>query len=203
MSGGGRVAALLGSPQGDGSGARASVENPVMGTTLVLTFVARDAPGLVEKLSRAVSEAGGNWLESRMAHLAEKFAGIARIEIPVERVAGFKDGLAALERAGFRLTVEEASGEAPPAGSLLTLDLVGPDQSGIVRDISRCLAERNVSVEEMETDIREAPMGGASLFYARALVRAPTELDKGELRHALEGLGAALMVDITLREGES
>ena len=172
----------------------------VMGKTLVLTFIAEDRPGLVEKLSKAVTEEGGNWLESRMAHLAEKFAGIARIEIPDDKVLSFKTALMALEAEGFRLTIEEATDGAPPSGTVLTLDLVGPDHPGIVRDISHCLAERGVSVEEMETDIREAPMGGGTLFYAQARVRSPASLNEEELRQALEGLTAALMVDITLRE---
>jgi glycine cleavage system regulatory protein len=171
-----------------------------MRQTLVLTFIAEDRPGLVEKLSDAVTREGGNWLESRMAHLAEKFAGIARVEIPGDRVSSFKDALSALEAEGFRLTVEETTLVAPPEGTLLTLDLVGPDHPGIVRDISRCLAERGVSVEEMETDVREAPMGGGSLFYAQARVRGPASLNEQDLRQALEALTAALMVDITLRE---
>lgn len=171
-----------------------------MRQTLVLTFIAEDRPGLVEKLSDAVTREGGNWLESRMAHLAEKFAGIARVEIPGDRVSSFKKTLKALEAEGFRLTVEEAAVRAPSAGKVLTLDLVGSDHPGIVRDISRCLAERGVSVEEMETDVREAPMGGGTLFYAQARVRGPANLDEDELRRALEGLSAALMVDITLRE---
>lgn len=171
-----------------------------MAKTLVLTFIAEDRPGLVEKLSEAVTGQGGNWLESRMAHLAEKFAGIARVEIPGDRVSSFKDALKALEAEGFRLTVEEARGDAPPGGTVLTLDLVGPDHPGIVREISHCLAERGISVEEMETDIRQAPMGGGALFYAQARIRGPAGLNEQELRQALEGLTAALMVDITLRE---
>jgi len=171
-----------------------------MRQTLVLTFIAEDRPGLVEKLSEAVTREGGNWLESRMAHLAETFAGIARVEIPGDRVSSFKDALSALEAEGFRLTVEETTLGAPPEGTLLTLDLVGPDHPGIVRDISRCLAERGVSVEEMQTDVREAPMGGGTLFYAQARVRGPANLNEQDLRQALEGLSAALMVDITLRE---
>jgi glycine cleavage system regulatory protein len=171
-----------------------------MEKTLVLTFIAEDRPGLVEKLSEAVTEQGGNWLESRMAHLAEKFAGIARIEIPGDKVLSFKNALLALEAEGFHLTVEEATVGAPPGGTVLTLDLVGPDHPGIVRDISRCLAERGVSIEEMETDIREAPMSGGTLFCAQARVRGPASLDEKDLRQALEGLTAALMVDITLHE---
>ena len=142
-----------------------------MAKTLVLTFIADDRPGLVEMLSAAVTAQGGNWLESRMAHLAEKFAGIARIEIPDDNVASFENALAALEAEGFRLTVEEAAGDAAPAGTMLTLDLLGPDHPGIVHDISHCLAEHGVSVEDLQTDIREAPMGGGTLFYAQARVR--------------------------------
>ena len=43
-------------------------------------------------------------------------------------------------------------------------------------------------------------MGGGSLFYARARVRTPARLGEDQLRHALEALASALMVDITLRE---
>jgi glycine cleavage system regulatory protein len=171
-----------------------------MGKTLVLTFIAKDRPGLVEKLSEAVTQEGGNWLESRMAHLAEKFAGIARIEIPDDKVSSLKSALTTLEAEGFRVTVEEATVGAPPGGPVFSLDLVGPDHPGIVRDISHCLAKHGVSVEEMETDIRGAPMGGGTLFYAQARVRVPPSSSEEELRQALEALAGALMVDITLRE---
>ena len=168
-----------------------------MGKTLVLTFIAKDRSGLVEKLSETVTEEGGNWLESRMAHLAEKFAGIARIEVPDDKVTSLKNALSALDAEGFHLAVEEASVGATLHGPVFDLDLVGPDQPGILRDISHCLAGHGVSVEEMETDIREAPMGGGSLFYAKARVCVPASLSEEGLRQDLEALAGALMVDIT------
>ena len=171
-----------------------------MAKTLVLTFIAEDRPGLVEKLSEAVTEQDGNWLESRMAHLAEKFAGIARVQIPEHKVASLKEALTGLEAEGFRLTVEESTNGAPAAGSMLSLDLIGPDHPGIVRDISHCLAESGVSVEEMETGIEDAPMGGGTLFHATARVRVPAGLGEDTLRRALEAVAGSLMVDITLRE---
>ena len=174
-----------------------------MTKTLVLTFMADDRPGLVEKLSEAVSAAGGNWLESRMARLARKFAGIARVEIPDADVAALKQALAGLEAEGFALGIEEAGAESAPTGPVFNLDLVGPDHPGIVREISRCLAGHGVSVEEMETDVRQAPMGGGPHFHARARVRAPAALSEDALRDALEALADALMVDISLREDEA
>ena len=58
-----------------------------MSQILVLSFIADDREGLVERISEVVTEAGGNWLESRMAHLAEKFAGIARVDAPDDKVS--------------------------------------------------------------------------------------------------------------------
>jgi len=179
-----------------------------MNKTLVLTFIATDRPGLVERLSETVADEGGNWLESRMAHLAEKFAGIATVEIPDKKIPALRKALAALDAEGFHLTVEEAAetpGKAPAAapppaeGALYHLDLVGPDQPGILRDITHCLAEHGVSVEDMETDIREAPMSGGLMFYADAHVRVPAGLGGEELRDALEALAGSIMVDVTLR----
>ncbi len=168
--------------------------------TLVLTFIADDRPGLVERLSEAVSGAGGNWLESRMARLAEKFAGIARIEIAHDQAAALTKVLSALEADGFSLTIEAAATQTQPDGPVFNLDLLGPDQPGIVRDISGCLSAHGVSVEEMETDLQRAPMGGDMLFQARASVRLPAGLGADELRQALEDLAGALMVDLTLSQ---
>lgn len=170
-----------------------------MSKTIVLTFVADDRPGLVDRLSETVAACGGNWLESRMAHLAEKFAGIAMIEIPAGKLKELEKALAALESEGFRLAAEEASPAVADSGPLYLLDLVGPDQPGILHEITHCLAERGVSVEEMETDIRDAPMSGGVMFFAEAHVRLPRGLDADELQSALEGLAGSLMVDITLR----
>jgi glycine cleavage system regulatory protein len=171
-----------------------------MAQTLVLTFIADDRPGLVEKLSETVASEGGNWLESRMAHLAVKFAGVARVDVPPDRISALKAALSALTAEGFHITVEEASGGTSDSGQAFSFELVGPDQPGILRDITRCLAELGVSVEEMATDIRDAPMGGGSLFYAEAEVTAPAGVSIAELRDALEAIGDALMVDISLRE---
>ena len=52
--------------------------------TLVMTIIGDDRPGLVDSLSSRIADGGGNWLESRMSHLAGQFAGILRIQIDDE-----------------------------------------------------------------------------------------------------------------------
>ena len=46
-----------------------------MGTSLVVTVIGNDRPGIVERLSDVVLAAEANWEESRMARLAGKFEG--------------------------------------------------------------------------------------------------------------------------------
>ena len=52
-----------------------------MVTHLVMTVLGDDRPGIVRSISDQVAAAGGNWLESRMAHLAGKFAGIVLVAV--------------------------------------------------------------------------------------------------------------------------
>jgi glycine cleavage system regulatory protein len=171
-----------------------------MAKTFVLTFIADDRPGLVERLSETIAAEGGNWLESRMAHLAEKFAGIARIEISDANVSSLKDALTALDEKGFHLTVSSAEGSATTEGHQFEINLEGLDHQGIVRDISHCLKTHGASIEEMETETQDVPMSGGTLFRARVRVRLPAGLSEEDLRNSLELLSGALMVDITLGE---
>ena len=69
--------------------------------SFVLSFVATDSPGLVEKLSQAVSVTGDNWLVSRMARLAEKFSDIALFDISREMESVFRQSLSVIKKSGF------------------------------------------------------------------------------------------------------
>ena len=85
-------------------------------TDLVLTLLGPDRPGLVELVAGVIAAHGGNWLESRMSHLAGKFAGILRAELPAERVAAATAALAALEARGLKVIVETAARAETAAG---------------------------------------------------------------------------------------
>ncbi|WP_277423370.1 glycine cleavage system protein R, partial [Pseudomonas viridiflava] len=51
---------------------------------LVVTLVAPDKPGLVERIAQCIAEQGGNWLESRMSRMAGQFAGILKVGVEPE-----------------------------------------------------------------------------------------------------------------------
>ena len=92
---------------------------------LVLTLIGPDRPGIVEAVAEPIAAHGGNWLESRMAHLGGQFAGILRVEVPDANAAALAEALRKLEQRGLRVTVEsEPRPPAAPARRTYVLDLV-------------------------------------------------------------------------------
>jgi glycine cleavage system regulatory protein len=171
---------------------------------LILTLIGPDRPGIVEALADAVATHGGNWLESRMAHLAGRFAGILRIEVPADRIDALDAALARLGETGLTLVRErsDATTSAAPRHTM-EIELLGLDRPGLVRQISDLLAARRVNVEELKTDRFSAPMSGEMLFRAQLRVQLPERLSKADLHQALEQLAADLVVEIRLAEALS
>lgn len=171
---------------------------------LTLTVIGRDRPGLVGTLSERVAAAGGNWLEARMARLAGQFAGIVLVEVDDRAADRLVADLRALDAEGLRVTAERGAGGEAAAGRglprALTLELVGHDHPGIVREIAKALAGRGVNIEELTTGVATAAFSGERLFRATARLSAPAEVATGSLREALEDLAHELMVDVELED---
>ncbi len=168
-------------------------------TSLVLTILGQDRPGLVDSLAQTVAEHGGNWVESRMAHLAGQFAGILRVEVDPQQAEPLTAALKNLAGVGLESVVHPDLA-APVGGKLplVQLSLVGQDRPGIIREISQVLAAHGVNVEELHTECANAPTTGQSLFRASAKLRLPAHVSAIALRNALEKVAADLMVDVTL-----
>lgn len=168
--------------------------------TFILTVLGEDRPGLVSALSAPISAHGASWQRSQMSRLAGKFAGIVLVSVADERLDALTADLAALEAQGLRIAVERT--DEPVAGESvrLHLELLGADHPGIVAEVSAALAASGVSIEELTTDVREAPMAGGTLFEARAVLTAPSTTSAETLGSMLEGLADELMVEIRLSE---
>ena len=167
-----------------------------MTTNLVLTVIGDDKPGLVEALSQVIASNSGNWLESSMAQLAGKFAGILRVSV-ADAEAGKL--IAALQNLSpdLKLLIERAAADVASDSTLtVTLNLVANDRPGIIQEISRALAGLSVNVENLSTRCVPAPMSGETLFKAEAVLQVPAELELERLQLELEHLADDLIVEI-------
>ena len=167
---------------------------------LVLTLIGPDHPGIVDAVSEVVDAHGGNWLESRMAHLAGKFAGVLCVELPDDRVSEMEEALAKLEVTGLTVVVERSAPVEPIRLHAMEIDLLGLDRHGLVHEISALLASHRINVEELTTERRAAAHSGDLLFGARIKVAIPDDVDVYAVRHGLERMAGDLMVEIRLVE---
>src|SRR6476646_12608 len=168
--------------------------------TFILTVFGDDRPGLVSDLSAPIKAHGASWERSQLSRLAGKFAGIVVVAVADERQEALVADLTALQSPALQVALERTDLPAERESQRLHLDLLGADHPGIVAEISASLAARQVSIEELTTDVHEAPMAGGTLFEAHAVLNAPSTTSSDALRTMLEAIADELMVEIRLSD---
>ena len=168
-------------------------------TSLVITVIGPDRPGIVSAVSDKAVEFGANWTDSLMANFAGQFAGIVQLQVPEQQCDALMAALLALESPGMRISVAKGN-DGKNAGAIrhLKLDLVGNDRPGIIHSISSQLARRGISIEKLQTEVVSGAWSGEQMFQMNARLLVPLSLDTDELRSGLESLANELMVDITM-----
>jgi len=168
-------------------------------TSYILTFIGDDRPGLVEQLSSAIESNRGNWHESRLSQLGGKFAGLILVSLPDGGGKALEADLKALSSSGLSVRVTPTSSAAAlPTGRDVTLTVIGPDRLGIVREISRALAERKINVVEMDSHVESAPMSAEMIFRARIDAHIPESTDLDDLSDTLEEIANHMTLEIDL-----
>lgn len=161
-----------------------------------MTVLGTDRPGLVRSLAATVASHGGNWLESRMARLAGQFAGIIRVECPSESVDALTEILQTPGTSGLTILAVREEAAEPISRRTLTVDVVGNDRPGIVRELSEAIATAGGNIEELTTGLESAPMSGHPMFRAHGVISIPENAEPGALTRAIESLGGDLTVDL-------
>ena len=173
-------------------------------TSYIITFIGDDRPGLVEELSSVIESNRGNWLESRLSQLGGKFAGLILVTLPDDSGARLEDQLKALSARGLSIRVTAADpAAASGSGRGITLTVIGPDRLGIVREISRALAQRQINVVEMDSHVSSAPMSAEMLFSSRIDAEIPEHIDLDDLQDTLDDIANDMTLEIELERSSS
>ena len=95
-----------------------------------------------------------------MSRLAGKFAGIVLVTVADNRFDAVAADLRTLSTQGLQITLERTDEPVERDRQRLHLELLGDNHPGIVAEISALLASHLVSIEELTTNVREAPWQG-------------------------------------------
>lgn len=178
---------------------RLTEDAPAAMASLVATVMGPDRPGIVSLIADRAQRFGANWTDSRMANLAGEFAGMVHFDVPPENLDALAAALQGLDSTGLRVSVakSQAAGASPLRG--VVIELVGDDRVGIVSQLTRMLAERNVSIEYIQTElVRSESPSGKKTFKVNAHLQMPKTLSLDDLQRDLGTLANGLMVDIGL-----
>lgn len=163
-------------------------------TTLAITVIADDRPGIITRVATALSGHRMNLTDSSMTVLSGHLAMtlICTGETPIEVV---RDGLA--EAAGDDLIIHvhpvtESSAAAAPAVSYL-LTVHGADRLGIVADLTAVVAEAGGNITDLTTRLA----GG--LYVLAAEIDLPAAADAEQLRARIADTAARLGVEVGLQ----
>jgi glycine cleavage system regulatory protein/folate-dependent phosphoribosylglycinamide formyltransferase PurN len=180
-------------------------EDSAVGTTsLIVTLVGPDRHGIVSQLSERAQRFGANWAASRLTRLAGEFAGTVHLEVPHEHAEALVTALRELSSSGLQVVVARSTGASVPASlRAVELELVGDDRIGIVSTLTRILAERGVSIENLHTEILRSGVSGKQTFRIGAHLLLPASLSVDALRQELGALAHEMTLDIALGERQT
>lgn len=167
-------------------------------TSIVVSILGPDRPGLVQAISDCAGRFQANWADSVMATFAGQFAGVAHLQVDSSRADALLAALQNLGLSDVQVITGRSMAVESAARRTLALDLVGNDRPGIIHSISSALAGQGVSIHKLQTHIASAPMAGGDIFHMHALLQVPETVSNTALREALEGLANELMVDVSI-----
>lgn len=170
-----------------------------MHVSIIVTILGADRPGLVSSISEVLETHKASWTESRMAHLAGKFAGILEISLPESNVETLNIALDKLQTNDLRIRIEAAQKTNKPSPTkTLNVEILCQDRLGIINDVTEVLAKLNVNIEELDSTVKEASMAGGMLFCAELSLGLPEGVNAEAVEDALEEMSDQLMIDINL-----
>lgn len=172
-----------------------------MPSKVILTAIGGDRPGLTQALADAVFRAGGNWLESHLSHLGGHYVGSVLVEIDEAALPRLEDAVRNVGSSGLHVSVVRAGENAfasPDGGKPLSVEVVGQDRPGIVREVTTALAALGVNIEDFSSSTENGAWSGERLFRAKARVALPAGISADHVTKALEALSGEIMVDFAI-----
>ncbi|HHH45551.1 MAG TPA: glycine cleavage system protein R [Thiotrichales bacterium] len=155
-----------------------------MTSQLVIAAIGKDRPGLIDRFTRMILEAGGNIADSRMTALAGEFALILLVSGTWDAIARIEDQLPRLaEKLDLNVTSRRAEGTTPQTDLLpYAVDVVALDHPGIVHGLAHFFSERGINIQDLSTTTYAAAHTGTPMFAVHMLISVPASQHIASLR---------------------
>jgi glycine cleavage system transcriptional repressor len=155
-----------------------------MQNLLVITALGEDRPGIVNELSKAITDSGCNIEDSRMTILGSEFAIIILISGKWNELAKLEGMLPAF---GRRMELQICSKRTEPPrrrGNLLpyAVEVVSIDHPGIVHQLANFFTRRDINIRDMVSSSYAAAHTNTRMFSLQMTIDVPASTHIAALR---------------------
>ncbi len=151
---------------------------------LVISALGHDRPGIVRNLTRPITDAGANVLDSRMTILGGEFAILMMIEGSWDTIAKLESQLPGIQQK-LDLTITTRRTESQRQGDSTlsySVNVVSLDHPGIVSHLAEFFSNHNINIQDLYTDSYRAAHTGTPMFTANLTVNIPANMSIARLR---------------------
>jgi len=170
-----------------------------MNSNLVITALGKDRPGIVTELSEAILEKGCSIAASRMSVLGGEFALILMINGSARAITAMEQARQTLEQQLDLTIISRATTAHQTLHSLVPyqIEVIAIDHPGIVHHVTQFFADKQINIEEMNTDSYSAPLTGTPMFSLTLIVGLTQETAINPLREQFFDFCDDLNLDVT------
>jgi len=173
----------------------------------ILTAFCKDRPGIVADIAQVIYENNCNLENSAMTNLVGEFAIILLLS-PLS-AGGDKAIEEKLSKECHRLEREKGiTAFLRPVSSekhkfradmyAKSIYIEGLDQAGIVYKVSRFLADHNINISTLNTEMKSSPESGAAIYSLSLAVEIPAEIPLHSVEEGLNRIGDQLHMDVII-----
>ena len=178
-----------------------------MAKKFILTAFSPDRPGIVADISQVIFENGFNLEDSSMTYLAGEFVMMLQLSAPPNGSQSDAEAILSsecrrLEREKKIVAFVSPASDTKPAAAkdvnVKTITVEGEDQSGIVYKVSRFLADSDINIRTLSSEVKLSPQSGTTLYAMSIIVEIPLEISQSSVEEGLAAIGDELHVDVSI-----
>ena len=165
---------------------------------LIINAFGPDKLGLVSKISKVILSFNGNIENSKMILLESDFTILMLINIEKKNIRNLKEKLKDIN--DLKISFKETN---PKENNMkyinYSFSITVADNEGIIYLYSNLFKKNQINIENMETEINNAPISGFPMFTMKSLLNIPTDLNIINFKKDLKGIAQENNIEYKLK----
>ncbi|NKB35931.1 MAG: glycine cleavage system protein R [Gammaproteobacteria bacterium] len=144
---------------------------------MVLVALGKQSPRLIEELTKAILDCSCSISDSRISNLGNECTILTKLSGSWDAVAKFEDSLTNLgQRLGLHFSSARISSLKPTEELMpYAIDAVCSDRLGVVYEIAKFMADNELQIHDLYTNIYEAANTGTQMFSVHMTINIPID----------------------------